>query len=78
MTIMNRKAFSQFFFNDDVSIQIALEQNDSFRHFKVGGYIIYYVEINIADRPSASKTGKDRQFAISADELVQEIENISS
>ena len=66
------------FVDDDVAILVDLEQSSGFRYFKVGGYVIYYVEVNIADRPSASKAGKARQVTISAAELVEEIEDVAA
>jgi hypothetical protein len=71
------QGFLAVFVNDDISIRVDLEQNDTFRYFKVGGFIIYYIEINIADRPSASKSGKAKQHTISAEQLTKEINRLS-
>lgn len=72
------EGFLGVFVNDDISIQIELEQSSGYRYFKVGGSIIYYIEMNIADRPSASKSGKAKQYIISANELSQEIQDLDT
>jgi hypothetical protein len=71
------EGFLTIFVNDDVAILIDLEQNSGFRYFKVGSHIIYYIEINIAERPSASKSGKARQISISANELIEHIKDLA-
>ncbi len=70
------EGFLAVFVNDDVSILVDLEQNDNFRFLKIGGNVIYYVEINISERLSASKSGKAEQISISRNELFAEIEKV--
>ena len=70
------EGFLTVFVDDDRSILIDLEQNDGFRYFNIGGNIIYYSEINIAERPSASESGKARQIHITSEKLVEEINEI--
>ena len=66
------EGFLAIFVHDDISIMLDVEQNDSFRYFRIGGNVIYYVEVNISDRPSASKSGKTKQIHISQGELIEE------
>ncbi|MBX3085906.1 MAG: hypothetical protein KF716_29995 [Anaerolineae bacterium] len=70
------EGFLAVFINDDLSIQLNIDQNYAFRFFKIGGRVIYYVEINIGDRKSASKSGEAKQILIEKDELFQHIESI--
>lgn len=72
------EGFLAVFVNDDVSILIDVEQHDAFKSFKIGGSIIYYIEINISERRSASKAGKAKQVHITRDELIQKIEEIQN
>lgn len=69
------EGFLAIFVNDDITLLVELEQNDGFRFFRVGGCIIYYIEINMAERPSASKSGKSKQINVSAAELIGQIED---
>lgn len=71
------EGFLTLFVDDDVAILVDLEQSSGFRYFKVGGYIVYYIEINISDRPSASTAGKARQVQISGAELIEHIEDVA-
>lgn len=68
--------FLAVFVNDNISILVDLDQSATFRFFKIGGYQIYYIEINIADRRSASTSGKAKQIHIPRATLVEEIEEI--
>ena len=70
--------FLAVFVNDNVSILIDLDETDSFKYFRIGGNAIYYTEINIAVRPSASKTGTARQVHFTTDELVRTVEEMQS
>jgi hypothetical protein len=70
------EGFLAVFVNDDIDIQLPLEQSSGYYYFKVGGHIIYYVEINISDRPSASKSGKAKPYVYTADELIQQIQEL--
>lgn len=72
-----QQGFLAVFVNDDILIQVELEQNDTYQYLEVGDFIIYYVEINIANRPSASKSGRARQHKILATQLMSEMENLS-
>lgn len=67
------EGFLAVFVDDDMAILIDLEQNGGTRYLKVGGYTIYYIEINISARPSASKAGRAKQITISRDSLVGQI-----
>lgn len=60
--------------DDDISLQIEMLKADGNQYFKIGNHIIYYTEMNIADRPSASKSGKAKQIIITEDELHSLIE----
>jgi hypothetical protein len=70
--------FLGVFINADVAIHIELEENYDFRYFKIGGKSIYYTEINIAERPSASKAGKANEISISHEDLANEIQEIQN
>jgi hypothetical protein len=69
------EGFLAVFVDDDISILLDVEQGDIFRYFKVGGHIVYLIEINVVERPSASKSGKIRQIHITKDMLTEQIEN---
>ena len=69
------EGFLIVFVNADISIDIKLEQDNSFSYLKIGEYIIYYVEINISDRLSASKLGKAKIISIARDKLTKAIQN---
>jgi len=58
-------------------IRMDLDSIDSFPYLKVGNKIIYYIEVNIADEPSASKSGKATEIEIKKDELISKIEDKS-
>lgn len=49
---------------------IELEEQDSWRLLRLGGRQIYYVEISIADTPSASRLGRADEVTISKSDLV--------
>lgn len=72
------EGFLAVFVDDDIAIQIEIDQTDGYRYVKVGGHIIYYIEINISQRPSASKSGKAKQISISKAELFHNIAELSS
>jgi hypothetical protein len=49
---------------------IELEEQDGWRLLRLGGRQIYYVEVSIADTPSASKLGRADEVKISKSDLV--------
>jgi hypothetical protein len=49
---------------------IDLEEQDSWRLLRLGGRQIYYVEVSIANSPSASKLGRADEVTISKSDLV--------
>ena len=53
-------------------IRLDLEESDGLRYLSIGGKIIYYLPINIANLPSASTEGQAEEILITADELVKE------
>jgi hypothetical protein len=71
------EGFLAVFVDDDISILLDIESSYSFKYFTVGGNVIYYVEINIAERPSASKSGKAKQIHIPSSQLTELIEEES-
>lgn len=71
------EGFLAVFVNDDINILINVDQNDGFGFFKIAGSVIYYIALNIAARPTASKSGRARQVQISQEELLAEIKEIT-
>jgi|GEM_PF-1313527 len=69
------QGFLVVFIDDDIVVTIDIEQSDGFKYFKVGGNIIYYLEVNISLRASASKSGKATPVHISQDDLTTVLEN---
>jgi hypothetical protein len=55
-------------------IRLTLDSLDGFPYLHVGNKIIYYIEVNIADEPSASKSGKATEIELSKEELISSIE----
>ncbi|MGK3985479.1 hypothetical protein WME99_20705 [Sorangium sp. So ce136] len=45
-------------------LSIELDESDGWRFLRVGGRVIYYVEVWIADSPSASKLGRAEEVTI--------------
>lgn len=70
------EGFLAVFINDDVSVLVDVELDNVFRFFKIGGHVIYYIDINIANRASASKSGRAKQIQISQDMLIGKLEDI--
>jgi hypothetical protein len=58
------------FSESPLRLLIELEEQDSWRLLRLGGRQIYYVEISIADTPSASKLGRADEVTISKSDLV--------
>lgn len=54
-------------------IRLGLDTLDNFPYLYVGNKIIYYIEVNIAEEPSASKSGKATEIELSQDELISSI-----
>jgi len=54
-------------------IRLELEEDDGLRYLKLGGKTVYYLEIDIATLPSASREGRATEFEISAEELVASV-----
>jgi hypothetical protein len=58
------------FSESPLRLLIELEEQDSWRLLRLGGRQIYYVEISIADTPSASQLGRADEVTISKSDLV--------
>jgi hypothetical protein len=58
-------------------MSIDLEEQDSWRLLRLGGHQIYYIEISIADTPSASNLGRADEVAISKSDLVADYKDDS-
>ena len=54
-------------------ISLELEEGDGWRFLSIGGRIVYYTEIWIADAPSASKLGKAEEIVVPKVDLVAPI-----
>jgi hypothetical protein len=54
----------------NMRIRVDLDEADGLRHLSVGGKTIYFLSINIADLPSASKAGQSREVIIPAQDLI--------
>lgn len=52
-------------------IRLDLENSDGFPYINIGRCLVYYLEIRIADEPSASKSGKAKELVIKLDTLLQ-------
>lgn len=61
------------FIADTVRIRLGIDTIDGFPYLKIGGKNIYFIEINIADELSASKSGKAQEIEISKDELISTV-----
>lgn len=61
------------FSNHSAQIALPLEEADGFRYLKIGNTVVYYIEVSIAETPSASKLGKANQIAVTMDELVAQL-----
>ncbi|MBK9260451.1 MAG: hypothetical protein IPM54_11515 [Polyangiaceae bacterium] len=51
-------------------LAVELAESDGWRLLPAGGKLIYFVEIGIADSPSASKLGRADEIVVSAEELI--------
>ena len=58
------------FVRSSAKIRLDLESSDGFPFLLLGGKIVYYLEVNIADLPSASKSGKAHEIILTAEQLV--------
>ncbi len=70
------EGFLAVFINDNINLNIELENNRGFNFLNVNNYVIYYIEINIAERPSASKSGKAKQITIAPADLFEQIKEL--
>jgi len=61
------------FVSNTTRIQLGLDKIDGISYLNVGNKIIYYIEVNIADEPSASKSGKATVIEIRQEDLLDEI-----
>lgn len=52
-------------------IRLDLENSDGFPYINIGGCLVYYLEIRIADEPSASKSGKAEELVIELGKLLK-------
>jgi hypothetical protein len=67
------EGFMVNFVANTTRIRIGLDTNDSFPYLNVGNKIVYYIEVNIAEEPSASKSGKAAEIELSKEELISTI-----
>lgn len=58
-------------------IRLGLDTLDNFPYLNVGNKIIYYIEVNIAEEPSASKSGKATEIELSKEELISTLKEES-
>lgn len=63
------EGFLVAFNRSSTNVRLELENSDGFPFLTLGGKTIYYLEVDIADLPSASKSGKAAEVVIKADEL---------
>ena len=61
------------FVADKKRIRLGLDNADGIPYLEVGNRKIYYVEVNIADELSASRSGKAAEIEIHKDELISRI-----
>jgi hypothetical protein len=61
-----------------ISIRLGLDESDALRYLKIGGRTVYYLLVDIAELPSASRAGRAHEAFISADELVASTSTESS
>jgi len=62
------------FIADSKRLSLDLDILDGLSYLKVGSKIIYYIEINIANEPSASKSGKAEKIELSKEDLITSID----
>jgi hypothetical protein len=66
-------------FNDTTfRLRPELDVSDTWEYLRVGGKVIYYVIVTIADLPSASKAGKPEELSVLKSELVDAVLDESS
>ncbi|GAB7220823.1 hypothetical protein VoSk93_00340 [Vibrio owensii] len=58
-------------------IRLGLDTLDGFPYLSVGNKIIYYIEVNVADEPSASKSGKAKELEFSKEDLISTLKSES-
>jgi hypothetical protein len=69
-----QEGFLVNFVASPIKIRLELDFLDGFHYLNIGGKVIYYIEINIADQPSASKSGKATTIGVSKAELIKQVE----
>lgn len=52
-------------------IRLDLKNSDGFPYINIGGCLIYYLEIRIAEEPSASKSGKAEELFIPLSKIIE-------
>lgn len=55
-------------------VRLGLPESDGLRFLVIGGRTVYYLAINLADRPSASLEGRAKEVVISARELIDQVD----
>jgi len=65
-----QEGFLVTFVEKSTRIRLNLDISDGFPYLTVGGKIVYYMEVNIANEPSASKSGKASEVEIDKNELI--------
>jgi len=68
-----REGFLVVFTRISSKVRLELEESDGFHFLELGGKIIYYLPVSIADLRSASAEGRAKEVLISAKELVDTI-----
>lgn len=64
------EGFLVTFVETSKKIRLELQNQDGIPFVKIGGKVIYYLELNIAELPSASKSGKAQEVFLTLDELI--------
>lgn len=59
----------------DVELRLDLDEGEGVRFLTVGGKQVLFVEVKIADLPSASRAGKVREIVLSKDDLRSEVDD---
>jgi hypothetical protein len=57
------------FVNSPKRLRLELDVNDGLDYLRIGGKTIYYMEVRIADQPSASQSGKATEIEVSREKL---------
>ena len=70
MDFNTSEGFLVVFMANSIRMRLDLETADGFPYLKLGNKLIYYIEINISDEPSASKSGKPTEMLIEREHLL--------